>query len=702
MDTEDTSPAAQQETPTDAGPWLKEIDRSTQYFEKYQDKCDNIDDLYADLEALADSDGDRELQIFWANLEVLKPSVYARPPVPVVAPKWKDMKELPRKASEILERTLVSSFDLEDIDATMRLLRDDFVINGRGSPWIRYEAAGGEENYFAEKVCIEHLDRCDFLHQISRKWKEVGWVARGAWLTPTQMNERFQVREKGYNIQYTEKTMGDDDEENGVKKARVWEIWSKDDRKVYFVTPGVEECLDVQDPWLDLEGFYPCPRPAYGTLKRRTLLPVPDFVYYKDQLEEINELTARISALAESLRMKGLVPGGGDVADAIDLAMKDLDNRALLIPVKNYAALGAAALKDSIVWLPIEKVAQVIRELVELRRQMIDDVYQVTGLSDIIRGATDPNETLGAQQLKSQWGSVRIRDRQAELVRLARDIGRIAGEIIAENFQPQTFMEMAQPDIKTRQQVAQEIQMIQQQAQEVALSQQGQQMAAENPEMAQQAIQQVQQQIQELEQTITLEDVVQLLRDQKMRTFVLDIETDSTIQPDEDADKQRRTEFLAALSNALSQLSVLVSQQPQAAEFAGEVLKFAVAPFRAGRALEGAIDSFVEDMKKIASEPQENPDKARNEAETRLKMAALEVSQMDAETRRMTAQSKAEETQAKMRDDMERTRTELQQAQADLQKTGAEVAKIMAEIEKIQVETTRANEPQEAMEDGRT
>ena len=210
--------------------------------------------------------------------------------------------------------------------------------------------------------------------------------------------------------------------------------------------------LDIQHPFLTLENFFPCPRPVYGTVERGTLKPVPDFVYYKDQVEEINELTARISALAEALRMKGFYSAGvEELSDAIEAALRKTDNNAILIPVPNTAALGGAALKDAIVWLPVNEVAAVITQLIGLRRQLIDDVYQITGLSDIMRGATNPNETLGAQQLKSQYGSVRVRDRQYELVRLARDVSRIAGEIMAENFQAETLLAMSQYDGAPRQ-----------------------------------------------------------------------------------------------------------------------------------------------------------------------------------------------------------------------------------------------------------
>ena len=89
---------------TNAGPWLDLIKDAEKCFQTYQDKCDTIDKLYADLEALSGVNADREFQIFWANLEVLKPSIYSRPPVPVVVPTFRNRAELPRKAADLLSK----------------------------------------------------------------------------------------------------------------------------------------------------------------------------------------------------------------------------------------------------------------------------------------------------------------------------------------------------------------------------------------------------------------------------------------------------------------------------------------------------------------------------------------------------------------------------------------------------------------------
>ncbi|RVA35041.1 hypothetical protein EN935_05040, partial [Mesorhizobium sp. M7D.F.Ca.US.004.03.1.1] len=428
--------------------WLKLIkDQEKAGFADYQERCTNIQKRYAELARLASITRDREFQIFWANIEVLKPSMYSRPPVPVVAPRFQDRRPVQRTTAEFLERCTVVTFDRERIDGVMRRIRDDLALLNRGCAWLRYEAKS-KDNDFVERVCIDHKNRKDFVHDPARTWREVDWVGGGAWMTRKEMRKRFRAT-SGNAYQDAEFAVRKDDKNNhdGKLKARVWEIWSKSENKVVWVSPGVDVVLDEGEPHLTLEGFFPCPEPAYGTLQPESLIPVPDYLFYKDQIEEINDITNRISALTQGLRVRGFYPSGaGEIGDAIEAALKSTNDRQVMVPVSNWAAFGNGAAKDTIVWLPLDMIATTITQLISLRKELIDDIYQISGLSDIMRGESNPNETLGAQQIKTQYGSVRIRDRQNELVRIARDIAAIAGEIMAENFQQKTLADMAQMD----------------------------------------------------------------------------------------------------------------------------------------------------------------------------------------------------------------------------------------------------------------
>ena len=498
----DYNPLAQE--PKSAKAWLNLLEESEDAFEPWNKHCDNIDSLYASLDRLSKTGRDKEFAMFWANCEVIKPSIYAKPPIPVVTTKFKDRRPVPQAASEFLERCAVVAFDLARIDDIMMLVRDDLALNGRGAPWCYYDAADDSSSSFHshEKVCIEFKHRRDFLHSISRNWPEVTWVAGASYLTRGQARKRFkdssgdEYQRAEYRVDKDASKIGGADRR---ERTKFWEIWDKSARRVVWVAKGCENILDEDDPHLDLSGYFPCPKPAYSTVQRSSLVPVPDAMQYKDQLDEVNLLTGRIHALSDALEVKGFYPAGGaEIGNAVQAAITTHTPGRLLVPISNWAAFGGS--KEVIIWLPIDMIAQTITALVMLRKQVIEDIYAITGMSDIMRGQTDPNETLGAQELKTDYGSVRVRDKQREMARLSVDLVNITTEIITEKFDPATMIEMSQTQLPTqdhiRKQIMQIQQQMQQQQQQAAMLMQGpqvQEMAQKNPQAAQQAMQQFQQ-----------------------------------------------------------------------------------------------------------------------------------------------------------------------------------------------------------------
>ena len=652
----------QPEFDRDSGPYLKMIEHAEKAFDQWWKTCDNVAKDYANLKRLASSRADREFQMLYANLEVVKPSIYSRAPMPVVVPRFKDRKPVPRKASEMLERALVTSFDVEHVHETMKRVRDDLALFGRGVVWARYETyEKGEE--LKECVRYEWVHRKDFLHEPARIWSEVGWVCRGTWLTKEQGQKRFG---EGWGDDITYEEAKDTASDYNVeKKARVWEMWHKGKDLVIWLHPNSKQVLDINAPHLSLEGFFPCPRPAFGTLEDDSLVPVPDALEYKDQLEEINELTSRISSLSEALRLVVIYPAGAEgVGEAVEAAIAQTDNRRTWVPVAglgNLAMQTGGKLSDAIWEMPVDRVAATITQLIALRRELISDVYQISGISDIMRGESEASETLGAQQLKSQYGSIRIKDRQSEMVRLCDAILNLAGEIMSENFAPQTMISLSQTDLpkqadvlaQHQQAMMQEINAGKQQVDQAidqelqAAKQQVEQAVAQgqpapNPQQVEQAAQAIiakhQQQAEQAKQAIvlkhqaeiaevvTVEKVFALLKAERIRPFVLQIATDSTIQPDENAEKAARSEFAMAFAQMSGALAPLMQAAPkEAAPLSGAMLKFVLAPFRAGREMEQVIEEFVDNMTEKASQPPPpNPEAEAMQIEAETKKADLE------------------------------------------------------------------------------
>lgn len=682
-------------------------------FRDYFTYCDRVDRIVDATGELAAGHGfyysDREFDLFWASLEILKPAVYAKPPKPVVAPRFSDRNKVATTASELLERCLSSSFERGDFDQVMLNARDDLVVSARGVVRITYEtdAKGG-----GKRICEEHVDRCDFLHEPARKWAEVGWVAFAGYLTKREMEDRF----KGVNLEGAQYNVmrdpGDGHRVDTARKCKVWEVWHRSDNRVYWVTEGVETFLDESEPFLKLEGFFPCPRPAYGVLKRRSLIPVPDYVRYERTLEQINDLTRRIHGILDWVRVRGLIPAGGDVGDAVESALLQNDSDVMLIPIPSAGLMQGSG--QFVQFLPLTDFAAAITGLLEARRELINNFYELSGISDIMRGATEAQETLGAQQLKSQYGSVRVREKIDELQRVARDVARISAEIIAEHFDQKTLLEMSQMELPTDAEVKKnlkelesaarrEMNDLESKAREMASQAQasGQQI---DPQQAEQQFQQQQQailakyqpQIEKLGSVVTIDAVMKLLRDQKARGFSIDIETDSTIMTDELAEKQARGEFLTAFSTAAQAVQPLLAAGESGAKLSGALIKFALAPFRAGRELDGLIDDFVDKAPQVLAQQQGNEaEKALAEANTKLAEAELQKAQAAIAKVQADAQGKMQEIQlrgaeAGVKADQDRQRFELEIAKTrgSLAETDARIEKIMAEIQKLGIDAS--------------
>mgnify|MGYP000265286762 CR=1 FL=1 len=689
-------------------PILDSLQGARDTFENWDTTCKVIDDLYSRegyhynqlMEAYGGADWqDSQMDLFWSSSEVLKPAIYAKPPIPAVSPIFKDGSPVKITTAEMLERTAISTFKNSGIDEVMYGVRDDLIFTNRGVMWLRYEDDNGK------RVCFDHLDRDDFLHEPTRKWSQVGWVAGGFWMSRDEIKKRFtRMSDRQLDqIKFTDKRdKNSAGRESLESKAKVWEVWHRANNRVYWVTEGLDVYLDDSEPHLKLEGFFPCPKPAYGTLKRRTLIPVPDFERYASMFAQINRLTGRIYLLLDQVKMKGLIPGGGDIGEAIERLMSENDDQ-LLIAVPGAALMEGGAM---VVWLPMQELAAAITGLIDARRQLIDDFYQLSGISDIMRGATEAEETLGAQQMKAQYGSVRVRCKIDELQRLAADAVKIASEIIAEEFDAKTLQEMSQMELPTRADIKKRIKQIEDAAEEElnALEQQASEMQGqvEDPQQAEQMFQQQQQAIigkygpmlEEAENLVPIDDVVDLLRDDKARSFAFEIETDSTILTDELAEKQARADFITAFNGATQGLMSIASMGEAGAKLAGEMLKFSLAPYRVGRQMNSAIDEFVKQAPSMIASQQGEGDQegvaALAEAEMQKAQAQMAKVEADSALKQAENQRKFAELQVKAQKDQADAAAKMAKLEQDANANAIKAQEAMAKVDLLRAQTMKA------------
>ncbi|MGO6887347.1 hypothetical protein [Rhizobium johnstonii] len=611
--------------------WQQELERGQRYFKSWIDRCTKIEKIYLQQADQANA-AKRRFPMLWANISVLQPAVYARVPQPVVERRFKDSQPVARMASELVERNLAFTADDADLDSLMRAVRDDFLLCARGTVWLRYEAdfepldIGVEpsnapaldmqgddgsptaEQITDERVCMDYVHWSDFLHSPARRWKDVTWVARRVPMTDEEFDKRFPEGRASLAANGAGSNHGTNQTERAQNEGKtyVWEIWCKSENYTVWIAEGSPIALEVSEPPLKLTRFFPCPRPAFGTLSTSSLIPVPDYVYYQQQCDEIDMLTKRVNKLTDQLRLKVFYPSGdGSVSPAIEKAMRP-DNDTVMVPIPEWAAFTDKGGSNAIVTLPIDEVQKVIVACIEVRKQLVEDVYQITGISDIVRGDTQASETATAQRIKSQWGSIRIRDRQAELARFARDIVNLAGEIICDQFQPETLMLVSGIQLPTaaqKQQVQMQMQQQQMAQQQAAMRAQQMGQPAPPPQPPQ-----LPPEVQKMMEQPTIDEVVQLLRNDSVRGFRIDIETDSTIEPDEDAEKQRRMEFVQMVGGFMQQAGAIAQQTPMLVPVMVETLLFAARGFRAGRQLENTLEQVGAQLSQSATAPKPPPE----------------------------------------------------------------------------------------------
>lgn len=577
--------------------WIREIDAYDRSMQNWTKRGKQITRRYMDQnDENADQQRDnRKFAILWSNVETIRPALYARTPQATASRRYKDNDPTAKTASELLERGLNYSLDANDFDGTLQDVVQDLLLPGRGQLWVRYEPTmktvtpppdpvTGEQpepvqQLEYERVLADYVDWRDFGHTVARTWREVWGVWRRVYLTKDDLRKRFPAMAS--KVPLNHKPVGETDP-NGtggapgtIAKAEVFEIWSKRDRKVYFIAKGMAEPISTEDPFLHFDGFFPCPRPVYATKSTKKLVPTADYVYYQDQAEEIDKLTERIGKMGDVLKLAGLYPGDEKTNTAVERLL-DPTTDSMLIPIDQWTAFAErGGIKGVIEWLPIDMVIAVLEGCINARKALIEDVYQITGISDILRGVTQASETATAQNIKSQWGSLRIRDRQKEVARFARDAIRLMAEVMAEVFQPETLQQMTGIGV--------------------------------TPE------------------------VMALLRNDMVRCFRIDIETDSTVEPNEQEEKQGATEFVGMVGQFLQQAMPAVQAAPQMMPMLGEMLMFVVRKFRAGRSLEDVIEKTMGEMAQQAMQPKPPaPDPAMAKIQGDMEINKQRV-QMDAQ-----------------------------------------------------------------------
>ena len=669
--------------------WLDELEDSDETEKDWRDDANKVVDIYRgeDVAATAiGSDGQKmrknTFNILWSNIETLKPAIYNKTPVPNVQRRFKDEDQLGKAVAQVLERSLEFMVDASDFDRPMSDAVDDYLLVGRGVTRVRYVPTFGtpeqpegempsemEENYeepvgevVKEEVVAEAVAYKDFRRGPANKWSEVDWVGFQHKLTKQDIEEKFgeeMADSVGIDVYAKEEDDTYDNETNRSQRegrVRVWEIWCKTTKKVYFIAPSFKDKpLNETDDPLGLSGFFPVPRPIYSLTTTDSLIPVSEYYLYQTLATELNNVTKRIIDILKGLRLRGIYDSR--MAE-IERLMDSGDNK--MIPLDGASQYLDAGGLDRAIWMmPIDKYVGVVNQLYAYRQNLITSIYEITGISDVLRGSSVASETATAQSIKANYGSMRLQRRQREVQRYARDVIRLMAEVIAEQFSVDTLQKMTGLNFPTEEEKAMMQSQMQMQMQQFQMQAQQMQMQGQQPPPPPQPDPQI---LERLEQP-TWEQIQQVARDDLMREFKVDIETDSTVAANDAEQQQNITELLTGITSFLSGIGPAVESGAVPIETAKSLLMAAVRRFKLGTEVETAVD-------KIGDHPIQNPEQQAGESgEAEMAKQQAEMARLQSEQQAEMAKQKMELelAQSKHQMEMQKLEREAQIDQADHQ-----------------------------------
>jgi hypothetical protein len=435
--------------------WLDKIERAKKDEKTWREGGYEAIKVYE-----ADEEADIAFNILHSNVETLLPAVYNSTPVPDVRRRFSDPDPVAKHVVDLSERALSYAVDQYDFDAEMIAVIRDALLPGRGVPRVRYMPTMKGGQVTLQETKFERWPWDKFTRGPARSWDRMPWVAFEHDMTRDQLIQlnpeigpTIDLKGAGTSDEKTDKKDADDAAKGLMQTARVHEIWDKKGRKVYFIAECYLDApiVDEPDP-LGLPDFFPAMRPIQIMRRASSLTPICPYQVYKPLIDELDVITKRISKLVRTLKVRGIT----DAELSIDFEQLRSCDDGMYLPAQNATKFaGTAQGLDKAVWSwPMDPTVKALQQLYVQRDQIKATIYEVTGISDIVRGASNAGETATAQQIKSQWGSLRVQQIQQEVARVARDIFRAKIAIMAAKFSDQQLQMMTNlPQTPEQQQI---------------------------------------------------------------------------------------------------------------------------------------------------------------------------------------------------------------------------------------------------------
>jgi hypothetical protein len=704
--------------------WREQIAKQEKAYSDFRAGGERIIDRYRIEKANAQQASLQDrYNMLYSSTETMRPSLYAQTPKCEVKKRHRDRANpVVQAACSLIESTVGYAIEEVDFDEALENAIEDYMLPGLGVVWVRYEPVLKDQTDSAGKPVMEgegedakpakvidnellHLDYKswkDVLFGPTTTWKLLPWAAKREYMDKESVAARFGqdiANALEYSDQQANKGTGDRNPVVADKQTCVWEIWDKRKRQVIWIADGYDDVLDQKDDPLRLKGFWPFPKPLRAISNTRTFVPRPFYSQYQSQAEELDNLTSRIRHLTNALNVRGVFDGS--VTQLQALLSPNGGNK--MVPVENWHQfIGQSGVNGAIQWVPIDMIVKVLMELYNARDKAKNEIYEITGFSDITRGLSKASETLGAQQIKQDWAGGRLKIMQKEIQRFCRDIVRIMAEIACEHFTDETFALYSGFDLPPQvpgmghnggppldpmpAQPPQAAPMPPQGAPQPPQAP-GQPPAPPGPPAAPMGPPAPPPLSPQQQAVMAFKAALGLLRKERERCANIGIETDSTILPDEENERKDRLDFLGQIGAFLQQAAPTVQQFPQMAGLLGAMMMFSVRSFRAARPIEDEFAKFQQALEAMPPQPQ-GQDNGKAAAQASVQVAQIKTG-ADAQKHDKELAFKGSQAQADRQLEMQRIQLELrkldsqtrsEQVQLQIKQTELELKKLDVQI----------------------
>jgi hypothetical protein len=711
--------------------WLDRVENAGKKEKKWLDDAKKAVDAYtnettAEIPASnsASRYGGYDFNILFSNVETIVPAVINSSPVPDIRRRFQDSDPAARVVSDILERVIRVQIDDSKLQEELEAQAQDAFLAGRGVIRLRYysdvvgsgeptdeeieDAAedadasvslDGNQGYLEddtagdgagdseeselsgrgigdnggppiderlenERICFEAVSWIDYRHGPAKRWDERPWEAFRFCVEKEDEEKSFDAQLIGEQLSENEINTRNKTSKDGING---WEIWDKNSKKVIFVDDHGVILKEIDDP-LGLTQFFCTATPVQPITVNGRLMPVNPFSIYRQLADDLEDAVRRKNILIRAMKVKGWYgTTEQDLQTVVDLK----DDEFAPIANAEIWAQSAGGLQNAIVFWPIEKYIQAIQQIDLAIGTYKQWIYEITGISDIVRGASMASETATAQNIKSQWGSLRIQKMQRMMERGARDLFVMMSEIIPSKFSYRTLEKMTGIPILP--------------------------LPNDPPEVIQQK-----------------NAVMALMKEKLSMYYRIDVESDSTIRADLTQQKQEIAQFLQGSAAYFTSVGPLVQEGALPADAALEIYISSARLFKLGRNVEDTLENMVAQAKKkaqqAAQQPQGEPSDPAQQAATAKMQADAQAAQVDSQAKQQDMQIKAQqaqfdmqrqqgEFQAKMAEAARKAEADGLKAQRDAIMTEMEVALKQIELQIKQTELSmKQNQPTETGE----